>query len=213
MPTRMPSPLLRTQHSSPADAQAAAELTLLDDESGLIARVRAGDVAAFEVVFQAYAASLCDFAEGYLRVRDAAEEVVQDVFLHLWVQRDEWPVRGRVRSYLYAATRNRALNVLRHAQTEARWEGDIAYQLMDRARADPADSVADAARAALERALAHAIARLPEPRRAVVRLRWVEGLSYTEVAEALGISIKAVDNHLARAIKALRATLEAYRAD
>src|SRR5215208_8302170 len=79
----------------------------------VLARLRAGDQQAFDDVFRAHYAALVRFAEGVVRHRAVAEEVVQDVMLQLWRRREALAPDSSLQAYLYQATRNRALNHLR----------------------------------------------------------------------------------------------------
>src|ERR1017187_6979140 len=63
-----------------------------------LARLRTGDERAFEQLFHAYAAPLCDFAFSYVRVREAAEEIVQDRFCWIWEQRFRLEMSHGIRS-------------------------------------------------------------------------------------------------------------------
>lgn len=80
----------------------------------------AGDERAFESLFRAYYTPLCRFLVHYLEP-SVAEEIAQDLFLRLWRDRGQAPVRGSVRAYLYVAGRNAALNHLRHQRIHDRW--------------------------------------------------------------------------------------------
>src|SRR5687767_5400857 len=80
----------------------------LDD---VVARVRAGDTRALELLFREHYAALCEFSVRYVRQPSLAEELVQDVFADLWARRERWYVHGSVCAYLFAAVRNRALNL------------------------------------------------------------------------------------------------------
>src|SRR6185436_4165874 len=88
----------------------------------VVARVRTGDVRAFESLFRAYYGPLCSFAHRYTGERALAEELVQDLFAELWAKRGTWDVRGNARSYLFAAARNRALNLRKRQAVERDWE-------------------------------------------------------------------------------------------
>ena len=79
-----------------------------------MARVRLGEESAFESLFEAYYASLCDFVQSFLHSAESAEEVVQTVFLRIWEQRATWEPTTGVRAYLFAACRNQALGILKH---------------------------------------------------------------------------------------------------
>jgi RNA polymerase sigma-70 factor (ECF subfamily) len=175
----------------------------------LVARVRAGDVAAFEALFRATHAPLRAFARRLLDGDDAgAEELVQELFADLWTGRAGWAVRGSVRGYLFGAARNRALNARRHARVERAFE---ARETAAAAHGDPAapppadDALAEALDAAALRARVDgAIAALPERCRLAMQLRWRAQLRHAEIAEALGITVKGVERLLTRGIEALR---------
>src|SRR5687768_9126753 len=77
-------------------------------DQGWVARIRVGDEQAFETLYRAYAESLRIFLSRSIGARDAAAEIVQDIFLAIWDHRTEWEVRGTVASYLFRAARNRA---------------------------------------------------------------------------------------------------------
>jgi RNA polymerase sigma-70 factor, ECF subfamily len=175
-------------------------------EPALVAAVRAGDERAFETLFRAYHAPLCSFAYRYVRAPDVAEELVQEVFLHLWQQRSTWDVRGPLKTYLYTAVRNAAVSYLRHERVVARRAAET-VALFDRPQ--PA---ADRALAAHEITIAvrAAVDRLPERCRLVFTLNREQGMSYAEIAATLGLSIKTVDTHMGRALKALRKYLGAH---
>ena len=176
-----------------------------DIDADVVRRVRAGDSAELERIFRAHYAPLCDFVHRYVRSRETAEELVQDVFFNIWTNRDRWEVRETLTAYLYGAARNRALNHLRHERTARRWEERAVDQSGEPAAVSQTPDALDhlefeEATATLQRA----IAALPERARAVVVLRWQHQLRYAEIAEAMGISVKGVENQLARAKKALR---------
>lgn len=182
------------------------------EHPGIPDRIRAGDERAFEELFHSYYAPLCAFAHRLVGSPEAAEEVVQAVFLRLWAGRTRLGPQTNVRAYLYAATRNRSLDHLKRAGVERRWlteggwEDDLPPEGDDAQRRLEADEATNALRAAVE--------RLPERARLVVTLRWVHGLRPPEIAEALGISVKGVEIQITRALRALRGYLkEGFRTD
>jgi RNA polymerase sigma-70 factor (ECF subfamily) len=187
-------------------------------ESDLVTRIQAGDAAAFGVLFTEHFASLCGLVMSYVRNAAVAEELVQDLFCAIWHRREEWRPSGRVRHYLLVAARNRAISYLRHEQVAERqtrgWFGAGASARAD----DPpamgrrfAEPDQDAEAAELAEACREAIHALPERQRLVVTLRWQHRLSHGEIAHALGISVKGVENQLTRAHKSLRKYLERFR--
>lgn len=169
-----------------------------------VARVRAGDVAAFEALYRAMHAPLHGFASRYLGDQARAEELVQELFLDLWIERASWTVHSSVRAYLFSAARNRALNVRRRDAVERDWSTDEGLDDVRILHRPPSRADAEMERAELLERLDRALASLPERCALVMRLRWREQMSYAEIADILGISVKGVENQLGRGLRALR---------
>jgi RNA polymerase sigma-70 factor (family 1) len=174
-------------------------------EAPRIERIRAGNEAEFEELFHAHYAALCAFAYRFTGSSHAAEEIVQAVFVDLWEQRERLRVHTSLRAYLYAATRNRALDARKHEQVEARWAEQSWAEDFSRQPNSDAQLMMEANEAS--EALHAAIAKLPERARLIVTLRWLRGLKPPEIAEALGISVKGVEIQITRALRALRVHL------
>lgn len=175
----------------------------------LVARIREGDAGAFDALFCAYRDDLGAFVQSIVRSREAAEEIVHDLFLRLWDGRDLWEFEGMVRAYLFRAARNRAISHLRHERSELRLRERLSQKLAARppASAEPAADAAVEARD-LEAAIARAVARLPRRCQEVFRLSRHHQLSHVEVGKVMGIAPKTVEVQLRRALIALRAELE-----
>jgi RNA polymerase sigma-70 factor (ECF subfamily) len=165
-------------------------------------RLRKGDEAAFEALFRAWYAPLVQFAERLLRDRDAAEETVQDVLLELWKRREQLVIQGSPQAYLFQSTRNRALNRIRHLKVENRDDEFDTDSVAASTRAD-----ASAGEGELEEAARAALESLPPRCRQVFELNRIHGLKYAEVAATLGVSVKAVEAHMARALRTFREQL------
>src|SRR5690349_5507253 len=108
-------PICPIVHRSGCMTQPLSKVTDADEASEqiLVARVRAGDEAAFQELFFRYYRQLYTFVFGYIRSRSMAEDVVQDLLLSVWRQRADWHIRSSLRTYLFGAARNRALNLAR----------------------------------------------------------------------------------------------------
>ncbi len=170
----------------------------------LARRIRDGDPGALEALFREHYGALCGFARRYLHDRAAAEDLVQDVFTSIWSGRSRLDVKGSLRAYLFAAVRNRALNLRKHQLVERDWERDEALpevRLLHRAPQRPDDALEDDERRGRLRA---AVEALPERCRLVMQLRWDDQLSHAEIAQVMGITIKGVERQLARGLRALR---------
>lgn len=177
-------------------------------DRALAEAIRAGDEIAFEALFRLYSKRLYLFAERLVGTPEVAEDLVADMFVRIWERRAEWELRGSMKSYLYTATRNRALThldqqrVWDRAHREAMWEG----RPPGIGRPPPAADVELHARELAE-AIEAGIERLPERTREAFILHRQHGLSYSEVAQTMGIAPRTVEVLIRRALKALRAQL------
>ena len=171
--------------------------------SAFTARLRAGDRGAFEQLFRGFYPRLADYALSLLADSDAAEDAVQDVFVAVWDGRERLPEGSRLVGYLYRSVRNRALNQIRGRRTAARWL----------ARVEPDPPVSAVPELALEdreleRAYRAALEEVSARGREVFLLSRDQGLSYSQISELLGISVKTVETLMGRVLKSLRAKLE-----
>jgi RNA polymerase sigma-70 factor (ECF subfamily) len=176
----------------------------LDENFRLAAAVRAGDHDAFLTIFRAYYERLCRYVYRYVDSRPAAEDLVAEVFLRIWIHRERWDPGGNVRAYLFTSARNRALDHLRRLDTERRALRSVTNHGHS---ASPADAAEQAATRELAAILQRAIDELPPRPRQVVLLRWQRNLSNPEIANELGIALKTVEMHVTRAYDALRRRL------
>jgi RNA polymerase sigma-70 factor (ECF subfamily) len=163
-----------------------------------IARIRQGDQAAFESLFRAFAPGLCAYAARYVESTQVAEDIVQDLFLSLWRNRERLSIDQSVPSYLLAAARNRAINHLRHERVAKRWETRVVGRIETSTPSDEAELLE-----MLD--LQDGIERLPARCRLIFALSRQQGMSYSEIAQSLGLSVKTVEVQIGRALRALRA--------
>jgi RNA polymerase sigma-70 factor (ECF subfamily) len=178
-----------------------------DHELG--ASIRIGNFLAFESIFRSYYAPLCRFAFRFLGSTAESEDVVQDIFVKLWVNQADWRPAGTVRSYLYRAVKNQALNCLRHQKIANIQRGDsFATHLIDTRSLEE-----ELHQQELRAALAQAIELLPPQCRMVFLLQRDDNLTYSEIAEVCNISVKTVETHIGRALKSLRKHLSPYLAE
>lgn len=172
----------------------------------LMARIARGDEAAFRLLARRSVPAAIGVARRILGNVADAEEIVQEAMLRVWTNAPRWRPEARFRTWFYRIVLNLCFNRRRRAP----------FASLD-AAGDPADPAADAAtqleRSERERAIADAIAALPERQRAAVVLTYHQGLSNAETAEALGTSRPAVEALLVRAKQALRLALGPILAD
>jgi len=187
-------------------------------EAVLIARLRARDAGALEILMERHASRVFRVAYGITRNEADAEEVVQDVFLSLFEKIGAFEERAALGTWLYRVTTNAAL--LRRRGKRLELEVSLEDQLPsfkdDGHRAgERSFLLADWSASAEEEMLAgeihdrvrRAIDMLPPHYRAVVMLRDIEELSNEEAAEILGEPVSSIKSRLHRARMALREQL------
>lgn len=173
----------------------------------LLARLRAGEESAFDIIFTAWYAPLVRFATRLVGDGGRAEEVVQDTMLALWRGRATLDPHVSPQAWLFHATRNRALNVVRHDGIAARAEPRLAISLQLLADDHRADTDRALAEAELHAAIDAAVAALPPRCREVFVLSRIHGIRQAQIAIRLGISTKTVEAHMTHALRALRRAL------
>ena len=170
------------------------------DQTGLEywERIRQGDNTAFSQIFQKYYQALYQFAGRFVKDAQTAENIVQDVFVKLWTNRENCLITSSLKSYLYAATRNTALNFLSREKKQLSTE-----DLMS----DRQDTTANPEERIIENEMIDeihkAIEKLPEKCRYVYLMKRYDDLKYHEIAEILDISINTVKTQMKRALKSL----------
>jgi RNA polymerase sigma-70 factor (ECF subfamily) len=162
--------------------------------------------AEFDALARIHGPRLRTVALRVTRCHEAAAEVVQDVFLRLWRDRQSLEIREHLAGYLATAVRNRAIDLARRRRRESRW---IERESAEREQAESERIRGDAGAVPefVVAGLAAALATLPAKRREIMLLRWRDELSYADIARRLGISAKTVENQISRGLKALRASL------
>jgi RNA polymerase sigma factor (sigma-70 family) len=159
------------------------------------------DEAWLSLVFQEYRRPLLGYATHLMGDADRAGDIVQDTFVRLCAQPRQ-QIEGRVRQWLYAVCRNRALDVLKKekrmktlddsAAPQASSEGDPQAVALRRDSAQQADSLMDG---------------LPNNQQEVIRLKVEGGMSYREISELTGLSISNVGYLLHTGLKSIRMRL------
>jgi len=178
-------------------------------DHALVARIQSGDRDAFDAMYTLYARRLVGFAYTYVRSSDTAQDIVANLFVHLWVDRARWELQGALAPYLFAAVRRRALNYVRDQSRADRAlalvQDDAGLVMGHLPGPFDVDTALDAS--ARRAALRDVIAQLPPDRQRLVALRWREGLTIPQIAEVVGSNAKAVQQQLLRTIRALQKKL------
>ena len=173
---------------------------LSEDEEILLNEIAAGNHHAFRVLFDLHNDKVYRYSLRFLRNETLAEEIVQEVFINLWLKRDRLPDVGNFGGYLRVVTKNQTLNALKKLALDFKTSvasGNVWSELDN----DTEDAILLKDTRAL---LQEAIDQLPKQQKLVYELCQVEGIKQKEAAERLNISPLTVKVHLREATKTIR---------
>ena len=170
----------------------------------LVDLMRQGNALAFQKIYDSYWEKLFAYTYNRLHVREASEEVVQDVFYSLWANRESILITSSLSAYLYGATRHRLLNELRSAKVRRAYAADYASFIKN---AYDNSNVEEQEVKDLQRLIETRIAELPGNCQSVFRLSRQQYIPNQAIAERLKISTKTVENYITQALKHIRTSL------
>lgn len=173
-------------------------MAVRDEEILLVERVRRGDTHSYEILFNKYIEALSLLSFRIVRNRAVAEEVVQDFFARYWMRKDEISISTSFKAYAFRSVHNASLNAIRNNHKFTSFDSlSNTFEVEELLSEDLIDG---------ER-LKKAVDSLPLQCRNVFTLVCVEGLSYAEVAEEMGISVNTVKVQISKAYRRLRENL------
>lgn len=164
------------------------------------------DKKSIEALYQSYWEMLFQYVIRVLQDEDDAGDVVQEVFITLWEQRNKLEHIDNPKAYLFTMARNRALRFIALHQNKQRFIESLSEFLQDDLYVDSVES--QFSHAELESTLMAQIERLPPRMREVFRLSRYEQLSHREIANRLHITENTVKKQVNYALKALRSGLK-----
>ena len=171
----------------------------------LATRIALHDGKAYEVLFWEYYPRLRQFAHSISHSREAAEEIVSDVFIRIWNKRQSLPGIENLHLYLYISTKNQAINYLTRQNREKTFSPDEVVVELRSIYYDPEQLLITAE---MLRLLQHAISQLPPRCQLIFKLVKEDGLKYKEVAELIGVSIKTVENQMTIALRKIDQSIQ-----
>jgi RNA polymerase sigma-70 factor, ECF subfamily len=170
-------------------------------------RTADGDTAALELLFRAMYRSMCIVARSYVKSAADAEDVVEETFLKLWAHRDRIRVRGSVKSYLSVAARNTALNYLGRRRVEAKYAALAPHDEVWGATLATNDAETSLQEQERAERVQRAIDALPSRARETYCLYYQRHLTYAQIAQVMGVSVRTVEAQLVRCVRKLTTQL------
>ena len=171
----------------------------------LFRAIEQGNKTAFDELFLLYHAKLISLARHYVNSQEDAEEITSEMFVKLWLKRENLFYVSHPEAYLFILVKNACLN---HIRSEKRRKSVISSSTAEEltvyhAVSNPSDRE-------LFLLLDAAVAALPQQRKIIFKLIKEEGLKSKVVAEIMDISVRTVENQLYKAVKSLADTLSRY---
>src|SRR5512133_281865 len=175
-------------------------------------KIREGDERVFEKLYKALYAPLCSIANRIISDRQAAEEIVQDVFSKVWFDRTTIEIHTSLNSYLFRSVKNNAINELKRRQTNKSSVIHTASYELWKILVDTSEShdfiIEQMISNDLRKQLTSAIQELPDQCRQVFQLSRIANKSNDEIAAHLNISKNTVKSHLMHAIKRISVAIQ-----
>jgi RNA polymerase sigma-70 factor (family 1) len=174
-------------------------------DADLVAALCTDDEGSFAEIYRRYCYRLFTMADRKLKRREAAEELVQDLFENLWNRRASHRIE-QLEQYLFSALRYRIINYIKAQQVRT------GYELYCRLAASEADTTTEEALAhgELSAALLAGVRRLPAKTREIFQLSRLEQYSVAEISGRVNLSEKTVEYHLTKSLKLLRSYLRDF---
>lgn len=171
----------------------------------LVEKMKTGDRESFNKLFRRYYSPLVRFGVRYVADGDQAAEIVQDLFVKLWTNREKLSISTSFESYMLRAVRNASITYINKERVH-----DEVNERIYTDDSDANDPSVTLQSNNLETSYREILANMPEKRREVFMASRFDGLKYAEIADKMGLSQKTVEAHMSAAIKQLKEGLKAY---
>jgi RNA polymerase sigma-70 factor (family 1) len=175
----------------------------MNRDSDIIGGIRRGDIRQFETLFRSSYVSLVKYAGTLIKDQDTAEEIVQDLFVRLWQDREKLNIESSLNGYLFRSVHNRCLHHFEHRKVVERHAYEMAFE-SELNTEDPSRALQYKE---LQAKIAAILERLPERCGKIFCMNRFEGLKYSEIAEKLSVSVKTVEANMGKALKEFRKAL------
>jgi RNA polymerase sigma-70 factor (ECF subfamily) len=170
----------------------------------LQSQVAIGDTRAFRQIFDALFSNLTKFSFSFVHSKEAATEIVDELFVQLWIKRADIMKINDLRVYLYTATKNASLNYIskKAKQIEVEPYENLQVQMTDVVSPEQIMITKE-----MLQKIKEAVDSLPPRCKLLFKFVREDGLSYSEVAEILGLSVKTIDAQMVIAVARIRGKL------
>lgn len=169
----------------------------------IITGFRKGDPQAFASFFHLYYRPLCFFSDQLIKDMPESEDIVKECYIKLWYKHRDFDSAQNIKAFLYISARNSCLNFLRHLQVREASHREMIY--LESGREEEV-VINHLIRTELLQQIYIEIEMMPEKRREVFKMAYLEGMKNSEIADLLDISVFTVKEHKGKALQQLRLT-------
>lgn len=170
----------------------------------LIQKIKSDDIHAFNELYVRYSDKLVSYAFSKIQDLSESEDVVQEIFVYLWLNKNSILEFSSISSYLYKIALNKSLNIFKRDKVREKYVDSFASFLVEPSYDMELENEEDIR----ELKLMSALKLLPEKMRTIFEMRYFYGYTNQQVAEATGVSVHTVSTQMKRALKAIRQNLD-----
>jgi RNA polymerase sigma-70 factor (family 1) len=185
----------------------------MKEESEILQLLGKGDEKPIKIIFDKYYEGLCLYAESLIKNKQKVEEIVEDIFIYLWLNSKSIKIYSSLKNYLFRSVHNNCLKYLKKQKAELLIHGDWDYLIKDKEILQP-DSynypVSNLIVNELEEKANKILDKLPKQCKKIYSLNRYENLSYSEIAKKLNITVGTVKTQMSRAFSKFREGLTEY---
>ncbi len=174
--------------------------------SKTIDEIQKGSLEAFRIFFNQYYQSVKNFANGMLKNIDEADDVAQNVFMKIWLNRRSLSAERSLDSYVFTIARNEIYDSFRKTSAHTRYRQHLT--ILPPTSDFDMESSFDTRE--IRRILQETIEKMPEKRREIFKMSRQQYLSNEEIADRLHISKRTVEKHISLALKTIRDNLDDF---
>lgn len=176
------------------------------EEKRLLKQISKGDEKAFRAFYDAYFNHLSAFIYKLCKSTEATEEIIQDVFVKLWVRRHSLSQMDSPEAYIFSMARNKTIDYLRRLVRDTHFMALLTGQLLT----DSNDTEEQLNAKDLRELIEEALSGLSEQKKRIFQLSKEEGLSHDQIAEVMHLSKSTVKNHLSETLRHIRGHLRQH---
>lgn len=182
------------------------KIKFVSEDSFYIEELKKRNIKAFEFVFNKYYKDLVYFCRVFFNNQEDCEDLVQDIFVRLWENREHFEIRGSLKSYLMTAVKNNSLEKLKHENVIRNYQ-DYAIAHNNSFDYDVDNYILYSE---LNQQLQKELDKLPKEMREVFEMHRFKNKKYHEIANELNVSVRTIENRISKVLEVLRKKMEGF---